>query len=244
MGQNYDHAIEALHNMDASPSKDALWSVFTRFMQSRGANLISYHHIPPAFAPDHNQFQIMAEGFAEDWVTLYDEKKMHFYDPVTQLARYRLNAFWWSDVENLVQVTPQQKDYLKDLYRWLKGDGLAVPAFGPSGRNGYFGLGRKEARPDWDKNDERALYWSCQAFHHRFCELQMKDLPKDFTLTKRESQILRWLAKGYSEEMICGLVNAQLESVKSAIEKTMRKMGVSDRASMLLRASACGIIEG
>lgn len=239
-----DKAIsEVLSDLNGSDDYDALWGIFVSYIQSLGANLISYHHIPPAFSSDKDKVTVRAHGFDQDWVDTYAEQKFYRIDPITQLAAQSLNPFKWSEIEKLVTLTAEQEKFLVILKSWLKGDGMAIPAFGPSGRNGYFGIGHSETIKNWTEETERFFYWVCQAYHHRMCELRLKALDHDFVLTEREKKVLGAMAQGLSDEMICGVINARLESVQGTIRKIMAKMNVSDRASLLLRATACGIIE-
>jgi len=71
----------------------------------------------------------------------------------------------------------------------------------------------------------------------------IRDRPKDFTLTERELRILTSLGHGISDEVICGIVGASMDSVQQSIRKIMTKMGVSDRPSAVLRATGAGLLD-
>lgn len=234
----------AVAGFEAASTEHALWETFVTSMNGRGADLLSYHHSPPNYARDANDNSFYTSGFPKDWVKAYTEKNYIAIDPIIHRSRHSLNAFRWFDIETLVRLTNDQKEFLVDLKTWIKGDGLAITAFGPSGRNAYFAVGTQNPDYDWTPVHERRYFWLCQAFHHRFCELRLANLPHDFELTEREAEILNWLARGKPVHAIGGLLGARPESVGTSLSQAMKKMGVSDIPSAILRGTACGIIQG
>lgn len=241
---NLDKSLgEYLNQLDTAETFDSLWDIFVGYLNGLGANLISYHHIAPPFGADKHKVIGKSDGFTQDWVDTYTEEEFYLIDPIIQLVSQSVNPFRWSEVGKLVKLTSEQKRFVSILEGWLKGDGLAIPAFGPSGRIGSFGVGHRETIENWDADKERIIYWACQAFHHRACEMRLKALKHDFVLTPRETKVLKAMAQGLSDPMICGIINARLDSVRNTIQSLMRKMGVSDRASLIMRGVACEIIE-
>lgn len=222
---------------------DALWLGLCSFVTDLGADLLSYHHIPPSVAPDYADVSVLAYGYDADWVAQYRDQEMHRIDPITQLAAHTTSPFRWSDIQNRIPLLPEQRDYLDTLNAWLRGDGLAVPAFGPSARNGYFGVGRRDKDPEWDGPTELKIFWACQAFHHQFCILRMRDLTCDFTLTDGEAKVLDGMARGRSTVMIAALMGRRVDTVDIIIRKIMKKMGVTDRPSAVLRGVALGLVD-
>ncbi|WP_371396649.1 autoinducer binding domain-containing protein [Fretibacter rubidus] len=230
--------------IDDCEDKDALWDLFCGVMQDDyGAELISYHHIPSPLAPDRLGLKVMAVGHDPAWVNMYRERELFRIDPIAQAANHMLLPFYWSSIEDRIKLTQEQKDFLVLLRQWLKGDGLAIPAFGPSGRNGYFGIGCREAVPDWSRPDAARIYWAAQAFHTRYCILHMAGLDMDFTLTSRQTQILQHLARGLDTQTIAVLLGSQTDTVDNTIRRILKKMGVTDTGSAILRAVSCGLIE-
>lgn len=233
---------KVIAEIDVIEDYDVLWQVFTDFLKPLGANLFSYHHIPPDFASDSGRVRILSMGFSDEWVRIYREEQFHLVDPFIQRLIHSLVPFRWSEVREDGIKAEEQQRFVEVLDGWLKGDGLAIPAFGPSGRNGHFGVGHTESIDGWTADIERAIFWACQAFHHRFCILQLTGLKQDFRLTRRQTKILQAMAQGYNDSLICGLVGARLESVQSSITRIQKKMGVIDRPSAIIRGIACGII--
>ncbi|MEP3655906.1 MAG: LuxR family transcriptional regulator [Litorimonas sp.] len=235
------HALDQFLNAD---TLDALWDRLIEFADSMKMDLLSYHHQLTSSAPGQDNVTVRARGFPEDWVESYVRKKQHLTDPITQVFSARVRPMHWSKVDQIVSLTPAQTAYLADLRSWLKGDGLGLPVFGPGGRIGYVGIGRTDrGLEDWGALQINRVHWIAQSFHVRWCEIAIFNLPKDFTLSDRELQVLKSLAHGVSDEVICAVVGAPIDSVRQTIRNVMKKMGVTDRPSAILRGVGSGILD-
>ena len=61
-------------------------------------------------------------------------------------------------------------------------------------------------------------------------------------LTSRESEILRYIAKGYSNEEIADMVHLSLNTVKTHVKSILSNLNVSDRAEAVAEGIHRGII--
>lgn len=244
---SFDEELVGILNVDLSfdeaKTPESLWALFLKYIQTLNADLISYHHFAHDFAPDHKNETLHTEGFPDHWVEHYVNDDLVEFDPIILTSRLRVRPFWWRDVEKYTNLTQQQKDYMKELTAWMKGDGLAIPVFGPSGRHGYFGIGCQNVSRQWDETQQKRLHFICESFHLRYCEIRLTSMETDFTLTEKERFILENIAFGRSDSMICGLTGMQIHSVQSAIRRILKKMQVTDRPSAILRGVGCGLIE-
>lgn len=229
--------------MEACQNLDCLWDLFCDVAASYGADLVSYHHIPPSIALDHISVNVLRKGYDPNWINMYHEQKLFWIDPVIQTARHTLIPFFWKSIESRARLTEDQKKFMITLRQWVKGDGLAIPTYGPSARNGYFGVGCREHVPNWSRQDIVRLHWAAQAFHIRYSVIHMVGLNQDFTLTSRETQILQHLSRGLDMRTIAALLGTQADTVDNTIRRIMRKMNVTDTASAILRGISCGLIE-
>lgn len=237
-------ALKAHESFRQADNLDDLWDALVEYATTLGADLLAYHHHAPDFAPDHDNVEIRAYGFPEDWVKYYVENDLRLIDPITQIFNYRVRPVRWSQIDTLVPLAPEQKAYLKELRTWLKGDGLGLPTFGPSGRHGYIGIGRSQTSlEDLDILEMNRLHWVLECFHLRWCELVLLTLPQDFSLDERELKILKSMSVGMSDEIICGIIGAQVESIRRSIRGILKKMGVSDRPSAILRGIGAGLLD-
>lgn len=235
--------ITTVQNMDVAPDTDALWGILKDYAKSVKADLISYHHHASTFAPDKDNFLLLADGFPQGWIDKYKREELFRFDPIASLVNFRVRPIRWMSVENSYHLTPEQHGFMAELRKWLKGDGMGIPVFGPSGRSGYIGIGSTVSIDHWDTQFQRRIQHVCGVFHLRFCELRLMALENDFVLTRKERVILQNVALGRSDALICGLIGVQIDGVESAINRMLKKMGVSDRPSAILRGIGCGLIK-
>lgn len=253
MGQDNKVTIEAeqaaldvmlaMRQFDVTEDIETLWGLFVDYAHNLGADLISYHHFKADFAPGHKNEYFHVDGFPARWVEKYFNNNYINVDPIIMQAKISSRPFRWLAINSLTSLTGEQKNFMNNLRSWMKGDGYGVPVFGPSGRNGYFGVGSTTGLDGWAIRSDSYLHMACESFHVRYCELRLLSLEQDFTLTPREMLILENMALGRSDALICGLIGAQINSVESGIRRILKKMGVSDRSAAILRGVGCGLLD-
>ena len=243
------HALTALGSLEDAATEADAFAVLRAYAGKLGADLVSYHYRPPPLLDTEPDTEVLATGFPDAWVERYRERDLIRIDPITSYAATQTRPVRWSEVSARVgKLTDEQGRFLHDLWEWLgEGDGLAVPAFGPSGQHGYLGLGqtsRNERHDLWNPVRLRLVQGVCEAFHLRFCELRIAGLPiPDVELSDREADILRLLGTGRADWLIGGVVGLTEDSVRHRIRVLMEDFGVSDRPSLVLRARALGLID-
>lgn len=213
------------------------------FFRDIGAVRVSYHHLPPPGAVDYSpQLTVAAEGFPEDWVDRYVGERLYDIDPIPKRALDGTSPFWWLDVDKFGPLNNDERHYMRLLKASGIGEGLAVPVFGPHGRNGDAGVGLGKTRPAMSSYDVMRLQWGCQIGHLRYCELLLDRLADGAELSRRESEILGWVARGKSNSIIAQLIGISGYTVDTYLRRIYVKLGVSDRVTAALRGMALGLI--
>ncbi len=239
-----DFAVLALKKFMDVTTVDDLWTVMIDYGASMGTDILSYHHTAPDIVSGRPNISVLTNGFPDFWTAKYTKSKLHRTDPILNVFLGRLRPMRWSEIDNFVALSPAQMEYLTALRSWLKGDGFGFPVFGPSGRNGYIGIGSSVSTlADWDFTTMNSAHWVVQSFHVRYCELTLMHATKDFTLNERELLVLECLSQGTSDEFICAVVSASLDSVHQSVRSILRKMDVTDRPSAILRGIGAGLID-
>ncbi len=215
------------------------------FMHARGVKMMSYHHLPPLGARDLiSSTTISTHGFPKKWISRYLAKGYAEIDPIPKHALRTTRPFWWSEARDLPYLTDTETAYLHDLVDAHLGDGLAIPVFGPAGRNGYCGLGfgttRRAAKVD--SCDAAMLQWACQLAHLQYCDLLSARISKPLVLSPREREILEWVARGKSNTVIAQLLEISSYTVDTYLRRIYVKLGVSDRVTAALRGLAIGAV--
>ncbi|MEM8941616.1 MAG: LuxR family transcriptional regulator [Pseudomonadota bacterium] len=226
----------------AAASVDELRNALIEFHAGSGIKMMSYHHLPPPGAADYTkQITVVAYGFPAEWVKRYQTEFIDI-DPIPRRALSATQAFLWSEATMFADLTKEERRYLEELIRANLGDGLAVPVFGPRGRNGYVGLGfGTDAQPP-DAVARTFLQMACQLGHQEYCRMLFAEHPQPSNLSPRESEILMWVARGKSNAVISSILSISGHTVDTHLRRTFDKLGVNDRVTAALRGAALGLL--
>ncbi len=74
--------------------------------------------------------------------------------------------------------------------------------------------------------------------------LDLENSTNDLRITRRETEILRWLYQGLGNEGIASKAEISVNTVRSHIRNIILKMGVSNRTQVLAKALREGLIRG
>ncbi|MEM6851108.1 MAG: LuxR family transcriptional regulator [Pseudomonadota bacterium] len=222
---------------------DALRGDFIDFFSSEGVQMMSYHHLPPPGASDYRpSITVTAHGFPDGWLNLYLRRKFYEIDPIPKHALNSVYPFWWSQIRAVAGLSKSEVDYLDALEQADFGDGLAIPLFGPHGRNGYAGLGGGKGAARWDEEKIARLQIAAQLGHMKYCDILHAHAPSDVRLSARESEILEWVARGKSNSVIAEILQLSRNTIDTYLRRIFEKLGVGDRVTAALRGLALGVI--
>ncbi|MFN3970649.1 MAG: autoinducer binding domain-containing protein [Gemmobacter sp.] len=220
----------------------ALWQALVAFAVARGIPRVSYHHYLPgeAAAPGAG-LDLRSEGFPRAWVCRYLEARLYEVDPIPAAALNLPAPFRWTEVQDLIPVTPEGADYLRQMAEAGLGDGLAVAVFGPQGRNGYVGLGYAGPVPPLSAAALTELQAAAQLGHLAYCALVAADATRRRPLlSPREREVLDWIARGKSNAVIAQILGVSPHTVGTLVRRIFAKLGVHDRVSAAILGQGAG----
>ncbi len=221
---------------------DELWRLLVGFARARGVDKIGYHHMPPVGAPDDTVSRVRNTGFPAEWVDYYFAARQAGTLPVTDYARAHGHPVYWDDIEELRDLIPAEREHLARLRAAGFVHGLAIPAYGPNGRNGVFVVALAEGISRLAPAVLGDLHWACQATHLRYCALILPDLGAPPALSRRETEVLSWVARGKSNAAIGAILGISSHTVDAHLRRIYAKLGVFDRITAALRGLGFGLI--
>jgi DNA-binding CsgD family transcriptional regulator len=223
-------------------SKDDLFRSLGRYLRGYGAEFYGYH-----VQATHLRQLNWDEGFvynnvSPDFTRVYRERGYDAIDPIRPLAAKRAEPFFWSEVPQLVNLTPAQRDYLAFLKQFGVREGVSVPVFGAKGTVAVVAAGTMTQELRIGPDDLLDLQLVCAFVHRRFLQLfgaSDQELP---TLTKREREVLGWIAQGKSTSVIASILGVSEHTIDTLTRRTFQKLGVNDRISAVLKAVGSGLV--
>ncbi|QUJ75460.1 LuxR family transcriptional regulator [Sulfitobacter albidus] len=218
-----------------------LWQAALTYLHAQGIKMVSYHS-NDAQRPGSDHLGIVADGFPQDWVCHYIGDNLSKVDPIPQLAARVGRPFLWSRAADLEALTPAQLAYLQELSSSGLGDGLAMCAYGPGMRNAYVGLGFGGPAPDLSDTQIFELQCAVQICHLKYCELTEWRQASFDPLTKREREVLEWIAQGKSNSVIAEILGISRHTVDTLLRRLYEKLGVNDRTTAAIRGVGSGLV--
>lgn len=213
-------------------------------LQSYGAVNYCYAHAPPLGAPDYRRPAFVdSRALPVDWGENYYKNRFYENDPISKVALSQLAPFFWSDVAKLKPLSHGEMAYLERLKAQDMSNGVCIPAFGPRGRNGYFGIGMGTKAQMLSPQHLHDMQWFCQNTHLRYCAIIAQKDDCDFTLSKREIEVLRLVLVGQSNKDIARSLSISTNSAATYLTRAHEKLETSDRFSAATRALALGLLD-
>lgn len=241
---NLEKAVIALN---AATHYDALWEAFISSLSQAGVDLITYHHIAPQHASDAGRVDILNYGYPAVWEQYCKTEKLLDHNPLFNLGYTRTDSFSWSEVLDRPmrddRYSDPEKKFIISLKDWMKGGGYMIPAFGPSGRNGYVAAGNVASIQDWTASCIQSMKCLSQEFHIRYVALRLSELPSQFTLDDQEHSVLNQIAAGRGVHSVSNNMGLEPEKIEATLDKLMLTMSVGDLPSLMIRAKSLGLVK-
>lgn len=201
--------------------------------------------VPDEGPGELNQTKVIAiSDYPVEWVDVYVSNQLAAHDPVLQASQEAGIGFSWSEIPNMIDMTPIQRDLLDQAREVGIVDGFTVPAKASGLSNGScnFAIG-----PGRDFPRANLLLAELVGIHslHAARLLVEKaharaDRPR---LTPRQRDCIDLVGRGKTDWEIAQILGISPATVKDHIDDARRKYGVSKRVQIVLRAAFDGYIE-
>jgi len=211
------------------------------FYESFGIDWVSYHGDTVGSPAVRFQHITQKDG-SRRWRSEILDVDMLRDSPVETLARRSGQPFWWSQVEHMVRLTPEEMAYMQRLVETCQNDGLSMHVYGPQGSSAVVGLGFAQQQHDLTAQDLFVLHGAAQMAHLRYCALVINQPPRDVGLSPREIEVLQWITTGKSNSVIADILGISRHTVDTIVRRIFAKLSVNDRTSAAIRALATGML--
>jgi DNA-binding CsgD family transcriptional regulator len=233
--------MESISNRIANaPTLPVLWRQMTRYFSRHGFGGVSYYWLRtgtrlPAIIP-------LQYGFTREQRDIYRAFDFERLDILPRTALVAGRPIRWSDIWRDAQLSDEERAFLTALREKGVTDGFSLPCYGPNGRDAVVGLGKMTAKTDLSADHLALLHFSAQAAHLRICALFADAAPPARFLSRRETEILSWVARGKSNGVIADILQISSGTVDTYMRRIYEKLDVSDRTSAAVKAVGLGLI--
>lgn len=204
----------------------------------------SYHFTPIFHKHKSPDAIVEVEGFTPQLIALYQDDTFRAHDPIPDYIMKRGEPLIWTTAIREF-LSEEDSRSCRDFFATMEAHGLvhgvAIPLYGPRNRDAfaYFGF----AEPVSNIEDERCTTLGAlmQTAHLRICQLLDREI-SPITLSRREKEVLLWIARGKSNTDIAAILNISPDTVATYVKRVFGKMNSRDRVCATIKALQLGLI--
>ncbi len=202
------------------------------------------YFMTPAFHSQTGKRTIVTHfGFSEKLVSMYLDPKNFENNPTPDYVMRAGRTMSWSQATSRKGLTPAQHNTIERFRAESLVDGVSVPLYGPKGRDSYSAfLFDRSLGPD----DEPLVIRLAQVARHqhlKICLLVERDYKKPVAISKRESEVLYWMARGKSNADVAAILGITPGTVDTFVRRLYAKFNVHDRISAILEGMSRGLLK-
>lgn len=236
-------AFRAFISENSGPvSKDALFENLGRYLQQFGVEYYGYQIMATHLRRLNWNQGFVFNNLDPEFLAQVRARGYDSHAIIASSAANRQEPYFWSQVGSFVQLTQEQKEYLAFLKAYGFRDGVTVPVFGAKGSVALVAGCAKSQDLKIAPADLLDLQLVCTFVHKRYlqiCGASDAELPN---LTRREREVLTWMAQGKSTSVIADILGVSEHTVDTLIRRMFFKLGVNDRISAVLKGVGAGLV--
>lgn len=236
---------EFIEYTNGAGSTGDLFDLFQKALGDYGFDQVAYgvltNHV--IYRSQGGVAPAVALNYPADWVKHYFESRYQEIDPIVLLSPSLRKPFSWDSLEEVADLTPEQKNFMSEGAEAGLNDGLSVPLHGPFGNVAVVSVACRSKNPD-GKRHAGILHALAAQFHEVYTDIvlgiRQPALPSP--LTARESECLLWCARGKSSWDIGMIIGISEHTVNFHLKNAMAKLGTGSRVVAIVKAIREGMI--
>ena len=237
-------AFQTLEAIQRSSSASEIYETFGDYLQGFGfAHFLITEMPPPGFdlAP-----HMLLSGWSKDWTDRYIAAKHFDHDPMAKLTREVAKPFLWSEASDPLDLNPRAKRVMDEASEHGLKDGFSVPIHGASGQLSCVTMGGEQL--ELPPRAREAIYLTsvyaldaARGFREDWSAYRPdRGKPR---LTKREREVLIWVALGKTDSEIGEICGISHETAYSHVKNCVSKYHAANRTQAVVRALISGEIK-
>ncbi|MHA6334566.1 helix-turn-helix transcriptional regulator [Qipengyuania sp. CAU 1752] len=207
-----------------------------------GVQSASYRIVPPLHSQLHEDAILIHYGFPDEWIALYDDDpEFRQHDPIADFVISAGKVMSWSEAIEAQTLSPEQEAFVAAMHEHGLIHGIAAPIYGPRGSEAYFTFSLGREITDIDAPLVEELITFATTMHRRItnlAETRADDVPQ---FSKREKEVLVWIARGKSNLDISTILGVSNATVGTYVSRIFQKLGVNGRMAATIKGLQLGI---
>ncbi len=178
---------------------------------------------------------VQLHDLPQSWTAHLAERRHWANDPVLAACQRTVAPFAWSDLPDLIELTPPQRSYIEEAAARGLANGWTVPIHIPGEATGLCSFVLASDRSLPQASLPAAQYLACFAFEAAR-RLAGRGEPAAPRLSKRQLECVVLAARGKSDWVAGQILGLAPDTVHKYLEQAKARFGVSSRTELVVRA--------
>lgn len=228
---------DLIFRLDRSESPINLFLAASQSVRELGFEYCCYGAGLPQ--PDRLPEAKIFQNYPNGWIDHYRRERFITIDPTVAIGMRSNRLQVWSDA-----LFNSSKSLWRDAQDHGMRVGIAQSAWAAGGSYGLLSLSRRSDALSEQELEASAyqISWLTQTLHMTMVEKVRVVPPSRPNLTKREYEILCWLAEGYTAEAIGDKLKISLRTAKFHVGNILSKLGAANKVQAIVTAISTGLI--
>jgi DNA-binding CsgD family transcriptional regulator len=217
--------------IDSATSFGDLNAVLTRTRTAMGFN----HYLFIQLNNSQTDSGIMLQDYPESWVELQRETMGFLRSPIVKAASQQATPFRWSELDQLLQLTDLQRDYLRIAEAHGLADAYTIPFHAPGRATALFNFVNG---PNVSLNEAMlpaAMFVASRSFVAAN-RIHSASPLSESQLSKQDKQVVVLVCRGQGKARIASTLNIEPKDVSAAIARACRYYRAGSQTEMVVQA--------
>ncbi|MFT4089491.1 MAG: LuxR family transcriptional regulator [Asticcacaulis sp.] len=223
----------------------ALFDEFTGAMGLFGFTRIIFSVPRDESLPEEENRIGLMHNYPEDWQKYYAEKGFERLDPVLKAAGLYNYAFRWRALERAHRLSERQIRFFRLGEEAGLRHGIGIPMSGDKAQIAGIAMASAE-RVDAVRSDLDIISAYCNQFFMAYKRMKGAEASSSqimASLSKKETEVLQWVAAGRSDDDIGQILGISVHTVDTHLRHIYQKLEVNNRVSAVVKAIISGLIK-
>jgi len=188
---------------------------------------------------------IVITTYPADYVEHYIASDYQSHDMVGRASSQTNTPFTWSAISDQYEVTDIMKVIFDDAQSVGMKSGASVPIHGPNQAQATFSVVSDSSEKEFDKlfkHHRHELHILASYGHEKIMSLGIDNKLNHLKLTKRETEILTWVARGKTYWETGQILTIQEDTVKKYMQRIFAMLQVNNQPHAIAKAIINGLI--
>ncbi len=188
---------------------------------------------------------IILSTYPQKFLDHYVANDFQCHDMVGRFSNEKNTPFKWSDISKELTITRMQKVLFDDSSSVGLRSGGSIPIHGPHSMKATLSVASNISEKEFDdlfNYHRHELHLLAAYAHEKIASLGMSEVEKQFRLSSRETEILKWVARGKTYWEISTILSIQEDTVKKHMNNIFVRLGVSNSRHAISKGIVYGLI--